>query len=50
MRISFIHKIDTNTQAVLDQWVSEFSAEEKSAAKKVANKLKIPKCPFICKA
>ena len=47
MRIISIHKIDTNTPAVLDHWVSEFSVEEKSDTKKVANKLKIPKFPFI---
>ena len=34
---------------VLEQRVSEVSVEEKSAAKKVANKLKILKFPFICK-
>ena len=42
MRISFNHKIDTNPPAILEQWVSESSVEEESAAKKVANKLKIP--------
>ena len=40
MRISFIYKIDTRTPAVLGQLVLEVSLEEKSAAKKVANKLK----------
>ena len=49
MRIGFIHMIDTNTPVVLEQCVSEFSVEEKSAAKKVANKLKNPKFLFICK-
>ena len=49
MRISFIHKIDANTPAVLEQWVSEVSVEEKNFVQKVANKLKIPKFPFIWK-
>ena len=49
MRISFIHKNDANTPAVLEQWVSEVSLEDKSAAKNVANELKITKFPFICK-
>ena len=49
MRISFIHKFDANTSVVLEQWVSEVSVEEKRAAKKVANKLKNPKFPSICK-
>ena len=40
--ISFIHKIDINTPAVLEQRAPEVSVEEKSTAKKVANKLKIP--------
>ena len=42
MRISFIHIIDTNASAILEQWLSEVSVEEKNAAKKVVNKLKIP--------
>ena len=47
--IPFIHKIDTDIPAVLEQGVSEISVEEKSVAKKVANKIKIPKFTFICK-
>ena len=49
MRIIFIHKIDTDVPAVLDQWVSEVLVEGKCTAKKVANKLKTPKFPFIFK-
>ena len=49
MRVIFIHKIDTNTPTVLEQWVSEFLVEDKSAAKNVANKVKMSKFTFIWK-
>ena len=47
MRTIFIRNIDTNASAILEQWVSEVTVEEKSAAKKVTNKLKILKLPLF---
>ena len=47
MRIDFIHNTNTNTPAVLEQWVSEVSAEEKCTAKKVSIKLKSLKFPIL---
>ena len=49
MGIIFIHKIDTNKPAFLDQWVWEVLTEEKSAAKKVANKIKSTNFPLFAK-
>ena len=40
--IIFIHKVDTNTPEIIDKWFSEVLEEDKSAAQKVANKLKMP--------
>ena len=47
MRIIFIHNIDARKPAVLDQWVSEVSVEEKTSTKKIENELKISKFPFF---